>query len=58
MFLFIVLLITLIVLISIVAVITGIVGAGVLVIFGDVIIFIGIIAYLIYRLFIKKKKRK
>ena len=44
MFLFMILLITLIVLVAVIAVITGIVGAGALIIFGDVIIFIGIIA--------------
>lgn len=56
MFLFTVLLITLLILIAVVAVITGIVGAGALIIFGDVIICIILILWLMKKLFFRKRK--
>lgn len=58
MFLFTVLVITLFILIAVVATITGVVGAGAIVIFGDVIVCGILIVWLIKKLFFKRRKKK
>lgn len=57
MFLFLVLLITLIILISITAFVISIFGAGFIIIFGDVIICVLIIAWIIKKIISKKKDK-
>jgi hypothetical protein len=56
MFLFTVLVITILVLVTVVALVTGIIGAGAIIIFGDVIIAIVLLAWLTKKLFFKRKK--
>lgn len=58
MFLFTVLVITLFILIAVVATITGVVGAGAIIIFGDVIVCGILIVWLIKKLFFKRRKKK
>lgn len=57
MFLFLVLLITLIILILITAFVIGIFGAGFIIIFGDVIVCVLIIAWIIKKIISKKKDK-
>lgn len=56
MFLFIILTLILLILVIVTVLIFSIVGAGTLIIFGDVIVLILILGWIIYRIFFKKKK--
>jgi hypothetical protein len=56
MFLFTVLVITLIILIAVIAAVTGVIGAGAIILFGDVIICGILIVWLIKKLFFKRRK--
>lgn len=56
MFLFMILALILVILIVVTVVVVSIVGAGTILIFGDVIVCILIIGWIIYRLFFKKRK--
>lgn len=56
MFLFTVLIITILILIAVVAFVTGVIGAGAIILFGDVIIAIVLLVWLTKKLFFKKRK--
>ena len=55
MILFTILALILLILLVVVVVITSVVGAGALIIFGDVIVCIFILGWIIYKLFFNKK---
>ena len=57
MFLFLALLLTLILLIAFVLITISIFGAGFIVVFGDVIVCIAIIVFLIKKIFFRKKNK-
>lgn len=57
MILFGILALTLIILLTIVILITSVIGAGAIIVFGDVIICILILAWIIKKLFFKKKRK-
>lgn len=54
MFLFMILALILIILVVVTVVVISVIGAGTIIVFGDVILFIIIIGWLIYRIFLKK----
>ena len=57
MFLFTVLVITILILIAVVALVTGVIGAGAIILFGDVIIAIVLLVWLTKKLFFRKKRK-
>ena len=56
MILFTILTLILLILLVVTVVVTSVIGAGTLIVFGDVIVLILILGFIIYRVFFKKKK--
>lgn len=56
MILFTILALILLILLVVTIAIASVIGAGTLIVFGDVIICIALLAWIIYRLFFKKRK--
>ena len=57
MVLFTILMLILLILLVVTIVVASVIGAGTIIVFGDVIIFIILLGYIIYRIFLKKKKK-
>lgn len=55
MFLFMILALILVILVVVTVVVVSIIGAGTIIVFGDVILFIIILGWLIYKLYFKRK---